>query len=118
MSPKPVIEVESSSVEPILVTLWTEDDPTAGVVEFQLAEDSVTTPADAWTGGSWDPDYPWNDTDRNPKARTATVGGATAVMAPVDAAGDAVTFTEGSLFGLWVRVGSTVVERVGTVKAT
>ena len=114
------IPIESTSIEPLLVTLWAESDPTGGAVEFQLTEETVTSPAtgSGWVGGSWVVGYPWDATTKHTKAQTATLGATGATMPPTDAAGSAVTFTQGSWYKLWSRIGGTIVEPIAWVYAT
>jgi hypothetical protein len=94
------VQIESASAEPVDITLIAATDPTASPPAFQVTAATVTTPAGAWSNGSWL--TTWDTTGRL-KARTPTVG----------AAGTLVV-VEGSEYTLWVKWG-TVVKRAGTI---
>jgi hypothetical protein len=101
------LQLESSTVEVLLVDIKTRLDPTAGAVSFQLSTMDVFTPVGSWFAGSW------------ANAWSATTGAVQALTPPIGGAN--FTLTQSTRYRLWVKwthSTETIVKQCATINAT
>lgn len=99
-------EIESESVEPLLVEITSDEDPSGTDPAFQLTSLDTTSPTGSWEDGEWD--TAWNATSQRITAQTPTIGKTgTATL----------ELTEGVRYILWIKWGS-VIKRAAYVSTS
>lgn len=97
------VEIESASVEALIVRFRSVTDPTGDTVEFSISSPEEVTPSGTWVTGVWSTDYPWDGSR------------ATAITPTVGSTGAALSLTEGVPALLWSRVAGAIIDRAARI---